>query len=69
MTNPPKRYGIIPQFLHWMTVILVTLGTFGDDLPKGEATTGLLIHVSAKLLSRGDPHALRCLPVSNDDQR
>ena len=47
MTNPIHRYGLAPRFLHWLTVILVlvawTLGTFGDDLPKGAAReTGFL---------------------------
>ncbi|GAB9137732.1 MULTISPECIES: cytochrome b [Bradyrhizobium] len=55
MTSSPDRYGIVPQFLHWATVVLVivawTLGIFGDDLPKGGAReTGLLVHVSAGLL-------------------
>jgi cytochrome b561 len=54
-TNPIHRYGVTPQFLHWLTVILVlvawTLGTFGDDLPKGAARdTGLFVHISAGLL-------------------
>jgi cytochrome b561 len=49
------RYGTVPQFLHWTTVILVivawVLGTVGDDLPKGAArTTGLFVHISAGLL-------------------
>src|SRR5947209_3095259 len=53
--NSGKRYGMVPQFLHWTTVILVilawTLGTFGDELPKGDPRTiGLFIHVSAGLL-------------------
>ena len=52
---PPPDMQIIPQFLHWMTVILViiawTLGTFGDELPKGDPrATGLFIHVAAGLL-------------------
>ena len=55
MTNPIHRYGLAPRFLHWLTVILVlvawTLGTFGDDLPKGAARdTGLFVHISAGLL-------------------
>ncbi len=55
LTNPINRYGVAPRFLHWMTVLLViiawTLGTFGDDLPKGAAReTGLFIHISAGLL-------------------
>lgn len=53
--NPIDRYGAVPQFLHWMTVILVivawTLGTFDDALPKGAArATGLFVHISAGLL-------------------
>jgi len=53
-----RRYGMIPRFLHWMTVVLVvlawTLGTFGDDLPKGAArATGLFVHMSAGLLVLG----------------
>ena len=55
MTSPIDRYGLAPRFLHWLTVILVlvawTLGTFGDDLPKGAARdTGLFVHISAGLL-------------------
>jgi cytochrome b561 len=55
MTNPIHRYGLAPRFLHWLTVILVivawTLGTFGDDLPKGAARdTGLFVHISAGLV-------------------
>ena len=55
MTNPVQRYGLAPRFLHWLTVILVmlawTLGTFGDDLPKGAARdTGLFVHISAGLV-------------------
>jgi cytochrome b561 len=55
MTTPIDRYGSAPRLLHWLTVILVivawTLGTFGDDLPKGAARdTGLFIHISAGLL-------------------
>ena len=54
LTNSSNRYGAVPQFLHWMTVVLVAvawaLGTFGDDLPKGAArATGLFIHISAGL--------------------
>jgi len=50
-----RRYGMMPQFLHWMTVVLVIvawgLGTFGDDLPKGAArATGLFLHISAGLV-------------------
>ena len=55
LINSSNRYGAVPQFLHWMTVVLVAiawaLGTFGDDLPKGAArATGLFIHISAGLL-------------------
>lgn len=53
--SPIVRYGTVPQLLHWLTVLLVivawTLGTFGDDLPKGAArATGLFVHISAGLL-------------------
>ena len=55
MTNPIHRYGLVPRFLHWLTVILViaawALGTFGDDLPKGAARdAGLFFHISAGLV-------------------
>ena len=55
MTNPINRYGLAPRFLHLLTVILVmlawTLGTFGDDLPKGAARdTGLFVHICAGLV-------------------
>lgn len=55
MTNPSDRYGLALRFLHWLTVVLVivawTLGTFGDDLPKGAAQdTALFIHISAGLV-------------------
>ena len=39
--NSPQSYGVIPRFLHWLTVALVIvawfLGTFGDELPRGSA--------------------------------
>jgi cytochrome b561 len=39
LANSTDRYGIIPQFLHWITVILVAvawaLGMFDDAFPKG----------------------------------
>ena len=55
MTTPIGRYASVPRFLHWLSVILVivawTLGTFGDDLPKGAARdTGLFVHISAGLV-------------------
>ena len=55
MTDAIERYGPVPRVLHWLTVILVigawTLGTFGDDLPKGAARdTALFVHISAGLL-------------------
>ncbi len=55
LTNSANRYGAVPQLLHWITVVLVavawTLGTFGDDLPKGAVReTGLFVHISAGLL-------------------
>jgi cytochrome b561 len=53
--NSGKRYGVVPQLLHWTTVFLViiawTLGMFGDELPKGNPRAiGLFIHISAGLL-------------------
>ena len=37
--NSTRRYGAIPQILHWLTVLLVAvawvIGVFGDVLPKG----------------------------------
>jgi cytochrome b561 len=53
--NPVNRYGKVPRLLHWTTVILVilvwTLGTFGNDLPRGNVrAAGLLVHISAGLL-------------------
>ncbi len=52
--NSAQRYGMVSQSLHWLTVILVavawTLGTFGDEIPKGAArATGLFIHISVGL--------------------
>jgi len=54
LANSADRYGIIPQFLHWLTVILVAvawaLGMFDDAFPKGAAkAVALLVHVSAGL--------------------
>jgi len=52
--NSPQNYGVIPRFLHWLTVTLVIvawfLGTFGDELPRGSArSAGLFVHISAGL--------------------
>ena len=49
LTNSETRYGLIPQALHWLTVIVVAgawmLGQFGDALPKGDARSfGLFVH-------------------------
>lgn len=54
LRNSPDGYGIIPQILHWLTVVLVllawALGTFDDALPKGAArAAGLSIHIFAGL--------------------
>ena len=51
LRNSAVGYGIIPQFLHWLTVLLVAvawaLGTFGDVLPKGSARAmGLFVHIT-----------------------
>lgn len=55
LANSGKRYGMVPQLLHWTTVFLViiawTLGMFGDELPEGNSRAiGLFIHISAGLL-------------------
>jgi cytochrome b561 len=54
LRNSADSYGAVPQTLHWLTVVLValawTLGTFGDEFPKGAArAAGLFIHISAGL--------------------
>ena len=54
LRNSARRYGAVPKLLHWLTVILVvlawSLGTFGDDLPRGAAqSAGLFIHISTGL--------------------
>jgi cytochrome b561 len=50
LANSPLRYGAVPQLVHWLTVIFVTvgwlIGQFGDALPKGAPRdTGLLVHM------------------------
>ena len=49
-TNSKDRYGIIPQFLHWVVVAIVIaawlLGQFVDDLPRGT----LSIHIALGLV-------------------
>lgn len=50
--NNSRRYGVVSQLAHWASVLLVgiawILGSFGDDLPKGEVRElGEAIHVSA----------------------
>lgn len=45
-----EDYGPVAKTLHWITVLLViaawTLGTFGDEIPKGQPRdSGLLIHI------------------------
>ena len=54
LRNSPERYGAIPKLLHWLIVVLVvlawSLGTFGDNLPRGAArAAGLWIHIAAGL--------------------
>ena len=49
-----QSYGVIPRFLHWLTVAFVIvawfLGTFGDELSRGSArSAGLFVHISAGL--------------------
>jgi len=53
--NSPKRYGVGPMFLHWLTALLVivawTLGIFGDDIPRGQMRDlSRFVHVSAGLI-------------------
>jgi cytochrome b561 len=66
LTNSKDRYGIIPQFLHWVVVALVIaawlLGQFIDDLPRGTLSIhialglGVLLALAARLAWRiGDP--------------
>jgi cytochrome b561 len=50
--NSQRGYGAVAQLVHWITALLVgaawTLGTFGEDLPKGEVRElGELIHIYA----------------------
>src|ERR1700693_2182479 len=50
-TNSTARYGALPQAVHWLTFLCVSigwlLGTFLDDIPKGSARTfGLLAHMT-----------------------
>jgi len=52
LRNSPDHFGIVAISFHWLTVALVilawTLGTFGDDLPRGPArAAGLFVHISA----------------------
>jgi cytochrome b561 len=52
LRNSPHHFGIVAISFHWLTVAIVilawTLGTFGDELPKGPARlVGLFVHISA----------------------
>jgi cytochrome b561 len=54
LRNSADGYGAVPQALHWLTVVLVavawTIGTFGEEFPKGAArAAGLFVHISAGL--------------------
>jgi cytochrome b561 len=49
--NSRTGYGLIPQTMHWLTVLFVLvgwfLGQFGDIFPKGPArNAGLLVHMT-----------------------
>jgi cytochrome b561 len=51
LANSKARFGAVPQAVHWLTVLFVTLGfllgQFGDVLPKGAPRAfGLLIHMT-----------------------
>jgi cytochrome b561 len=53
--NSTEGYGAAAQSLHWLTVLFVllawTLGTFGDDFPKGgPREDALFAHISLGLL-------------------
>ena len=54
LRNSPNHFGVIAISFHWLTVALVilawTLGTFGDELPRGPVrAAGLSVHMSAGL--------------------
>jgi cytochrome b561 len=53
--NSASQYGLAAMSLHWATVALIivawSLGTFGDEFPKGPARdTSLFVHIFAGLL-------------------
>ena len=53
--NSARGYGTVSMSLHWLTVALVavawSLGTFGDELPRGAMrSAGLFVHISSGLV-------------------
>jgi cytochrome b561 len=48
--NSDARYGVVPQTIHWLTVIFIAvgwlLGSFMDDFPKGVRPVVLLAHMT-----------------------
>ena len=48
--NSDARYGVIPQTIHWLTVIFIVvgwlLGWFMDDFPKAARPVVLLAHMT-----------------------
>jgi cytochrome b561 len=51
LMNSKTRYGVVPQIIHWLTALFVSigwlLGQFGDYLPKGTVRGyGLLTHMT-----------------------
>jgi len=54
LRNTQDSYGLIPQALHWLVVVLIilgwVLGTFDDVFPRGPArAAALFVHISAGL--------------------
>lgn len=50
ITNSRTSYGLVPQAVHWLTVIFIVvgwlLGTFMDDFPKSARPSALLVHMT-----------------------
>jgi cytochrome b561 len=48
--NSDTRYGVVPQTIHWLTVIFIAvawpLGWFMDDFPKAVRPVALLTHMT-----------------------
>ncbi len=50
MTNSKTSYGLVPQAVHWLTVIFIVvgwlLGNFMDDFPKSARPSALFVHMT-----------------------